>query len=234
MDKQIVLKVGGSVIYTENLDVNFPVLRKLKLWYEKAVDEYSKIVIVTGGGQLSRMIQGKISANIKEENFLHQIGMSVTQISANIIAGYLNDKEIYIPRKLGDAYEYLNDEKEARMVSGGLKIGWSTDMDAVVYADIIRTDRVFKVSNIEYIYDEDPRVNPNASPIRDISWNEYMKLFHINNGDNHSPNSNIPIDPLCAQFANSKGIGIHVTGGGKIELVEDFGELLQGGSYVHT
>ena len=118
MNKSIVIKIGGSVLYDEDLNVNFEVLEKLKKWYKKSLDEYSKIVIVVGGGNLSRMIQEKVSENIKDEEYLHQVGMSVTQISANITAGYLDDREIYIPRKLGDAYEYLNDEDTVRMVSG--------------------------------------------------------------------------------------------------------------------
>lgn len=233
MNKNIVLKIGGSVLYDENLDINFDVLKKLKSWYEKAVLEYSKIVIVSGGGTLSRVIQEKVSKQIKEEDFLHQIGMSVTQISANIIGGYLDDRNIYIPRKLGDAYEYLNDEENGRMVSGGLKIGWSTDMDAVIYADIIHAERVFKISNINYLYESNPKENPNAKPILDSSWEEYLKLFHINDGDSHKPNSNIPIDPLCAQFANTKGIGIHVTGGDRLNKIQDLEELFQGGTYIH-
>jgi uridylate kinase len=233
MNKSIVIKIGGSVLYDEDLNVNFEVLEKLKKWYKKSLDEYSKIVIVVGGGNLSRMIQEKVSENIKDEEYLHQVGMSVTQISANITAGYLDDREIYIPRKLGDAYEYLNDEDTVRMVSGGLKTGWSTDMDAVVYADILHLDRVFKISNVDYLYDSNPKDNPEAKPILDYSWDEYFKLFHITGKDNHEPNSNIPIDPLCANFADMKKIGIHFTGGRRLEEESELENLFQGGTYIH-
>jgi len=233
MKKSIVIKIGGSIIYDENLDVNFRLLRKLKEWYDSSLLEYSKIVVVVGGGKLSRMIHEKVSKKIKEEEYLHQIGMSVTQISANIVAGYLDDREIYIPRKLGDAYEYLYNEEQVKMVSGGLKVGWSTDMDAVVYADILQLDRVFKISNVDYLYDFDPRKNNSARPLLDISWDEYFKLFNITNGSVHMANSNIPIDPQCAQFANIKGIGMHLTGGSRIEEIKNLTDLLQGGSYIH-
>ncbi len=233
MDKSIVLKIGGSVLYDDNLDVNFEVLRKLRDWYKQSLDTYSKIVIVVGGGSLSRVIQDKVSKDIKDNEYLHQIGMSVTQISANIVAGYLDDMDIYIPRKLGDAYEYLNDEQEVRMVSGGLKTGWSTDMDAVVYADILHLDRVFKISDIDYLYDSNPKENGNAKPLSDISWNEYFNLFGITQNTEHIANSNIPIDPLCANFANMKKIGIHFTGGKRITSTSNIEELLQGGTYIH-
>lgn len=233
MDKSIVLKIGGSVLYDKNLDVNFDILTKLKNWYKSFLSVYSRIVIVVGGGTLSRVIQEKVSGDIVEDGYLHQIGMSVTQISANIVAGYLDDKDIYIPRKLGDAYEYLNDEEQVRMVSGGLKIGWSTDMDAVVYADILHLDRIFKISDIDYLYDSNPKEDPNAKPILDCTWDEYLKLFHITESDGHKPNSNTPIDPLCAKFADMKNIGIHFTGGKRIEKINSIEELFYEGTYIH-
>ena len=233
MDKSIVLKIGGSILYDENLDINFDLLQKLKDWYSSAGLEYSKIAIVVGGGNLSRMIHEKVSEKIKEEEYLHQVGMSVTQISANILAGYLDDKDIYIPRKLGDAYEYLNDEERVRMVSGGLKVGWSTDMDGVVYADILHLDRIFKISSIDYLYTADPKKDSNATPIVDTSWEEYFKLFGITNSTEHMANSNIPVDAQCAQFANMKRIGIHLAGGERLTEVSKLEELFQGGSYIH-
>jgi len=119
------------------------------------------------------------------------------------------------------------------MVSGGLKVGWSTDMDAVVYADILQLDRIFKMSSVEYLYDSDPRKNSGAKPLLDISWDEYFKLFGITSDSVHVANSNIPIDSQCAQFANKKGIGVHLTGGLRIEEVKNLTDLLQGGSYIH-
>jgi uridylate kinase len=233
MKKSIVLKIGGSVMYDENLDINFEFLSKLKNWYDKSQSEYSDIVIVVGGGCLSRMIQEKVREKIKEEYYLHQIGMSVTQISANIVAGYLDGMEIYIPRKLGDAYEYLNDEENVRMVSGGLKVGWSTDMVATIFVDILKGDRIFKISNTDYLYDSNPKENSNAKPLFDVSWDEYFEMFGITEGTLHIANSNIPIDPLCAQFAKRKNIGIHFTGGKRLSEIQNLEELFQGGSYIH-
>jgi len=233
MKKNIVLKIGGSTLYDKDLNINIDILSKVKKWYIDANEVYDRIVLVVGGGRLSRYIQEKLGDHINDEKYRHQIGMSVTQISANILSGYLDDREIYIPRKLGDAYEYLNDEERVRMVSGGLKSGWSTDMDAMVYADILHMDRVFKISNVEYIYTTDPKEDPLAKPILDISWDEYFKMFGITESTVHVANSNIPIDSSCANFARKKGISMHITGGKRINTKQELEDLLQNGTYIH-
>ena len=53
------MKLGGSVLYDNLLNVNKVVLDKLKNWYYEAAEEYEKVVIVVGGGTLSRNLQEK-------------------------------------------------------------------------------------------------------------------------------------------------------------------------------
>ena len=179
MKKEIVIKIGGSILYDNELNVNFKFLRKFKDWYISSGDEYENILVVVGGGKLSRILQNRVDEYIKEEEYLHELGMSATQVNANLVKGFLDDENIYVPRGLGDAYEYLKTDGKLRMVSGGLKIGWSTDLDAVVFADVLGIDRVFKISDVEYIYSTDPKKDPNAKAIKDISWNEYFRMFGI-------------------------------------------------------
>lgn len=78
-------------------------------------------------------MEEKISDSITHEEDLHSVAMSLTHTNATILASYLEDKEIFVPKKLGDAYEYLYMGNGRYMVSGGLKVGWSTDMDAAVF-----------------------------------------------------------------------------------------------------
>jgi uridylate kinase len=233
MQKSFVLKVGGSVIYDKTLDINKQLLSKLKDWYIRSKENYEKIVIVVGGGSLSRDLQEKIAGSVGGEEYLHSIGMSVTHTNANILKAYIEDPDIYIPQKLGDAYEILITDGKKTIVSGGLKVGWSTDMDAVVFADILGDSKIYKISNVDYIYDKDPKVNDDAQPIKDMTWAEYFELFDIQEDSTHSPNKNIPIDVECAIFSNQKGISIWFSGGERIEQKDTFEDILSEGTLVH-
>ncbi|HQC39300.1 MAG TPA: hypothetical protein PK804_01465 [Candidatus Dojkabacteria bacterium] len=51
MDKRdVVLKIGGSVLYQENQDINFGIMGKLKSWYVENREQFEKVVFITGGG----------------------------------------------------------------------------------------------------------------------------------------------------------------------------------------
>jgi predicted uridylate kinase len=229
----IVLKIGGSIIYDNSLNVNQDLLDKLKDWYSRKKDDYQSIVIVVGGGSLSRDLQEKISRHIGGQEYLHSIGMSVTHTNANLLRAYIGDPEIVVPQRLGEAYELLMDSGKSIMVCGGLKVGWSTDMDAAVFADILNESRITKVSNIDYIYDKDPSVVEDATPMKDMAWNEYFKLFNIQEDSTHTPNGNIPIDVECARFCKKKEISFWISGGSRIKEASVFEDIMTEGTLVH-
>jgi len=231
--RDVVLKIGGSVLYQENQDINFGIMGKLKSWYVENREQFEKVVFITGGGAMSRHLQERMQGNIQNQLALHNIAMSVTQTSAELLAGYLGDGSILIPKTLGDAYEHLVKEGPGTIVSGGLKSGWSTDMDSVVFADILQEKRVYKISNIDYIYDEDPDKNPNAKSFKDMSWDDYFDLFSITENDLHEANGSIPIDRGCANFCKNKGISFFICGGENITKKQSIAELFSDGTLVH-
>ncbi len=231
--KKLVLKIGGSVMYDENLDINFSLLHKVKNWYDRVKGEYSKIIFVVGGGKLSRQLQKKIGDSIKDKYSLHSIAMSVTQTNASLLCAILDDRSIYVPQKLGDAYEFLIDENTNTLVSGGLKVGWSTDMDASIFADIISANRVIKISDIDYLYDKDPDEFSDAKIIKNISWEEYFKLFDITEGSQHQPNKSVPVDKECALFSSKKKISFFICGGKKLFQKEDIEGIISEGTLIY-
>ncbi|MCD4756348.1 hypothetical protein K8R20_01895 [bacterium] len=229
----LVLKVGGSIIYDQLLNINFDLFKRLKVWYYQNKDKYDRIVLVTGGGALSRSMEEKISENIGGVDHLHDIAMSLTQTNATILASFLEDDEIFVPKTLGDAYEFLKDGSTKHMVSGGLKIGWSTDMDTAVFADILEADKVYKISNIEYVYDKDPKEFFEAKPITDMTWEDFFKQFEITMGEQHIPNVQSPLDVGCVQFCARKGLSFMITGGRTLDEIEEIDKLLQTGTFIH-
>lgn len=233
MKKSIVLKIGGSVIYDKTLNINKDLLVKIRDWYYRSKENYEKTIMVVGGGSLSRDLQEKIAGSIGGEEYLHNIGMSVTHTNANLLKAYIEDSNIYVPQKLGEAYELLMDEERKTIVCGGLKVGWSTDMDAALFADVLGESKINKISNIDYIYNKDPKINKDAQPIKDMTWEEYFELFGIQEDSVHKPNNSIPMDVECAIFCNKKGISLWIAGGKRIEEESTFEGILSDGTLVH-
>ncbi len=234
MKKDIVIKVGGSILYDHLLNINFDLFKRLKEWYLGNKKEYDHIVFVVGGGRLSREMENKVAESVKDIQGIHNIAMSITQTNSIILASYINDKEIFVPKTLGEAYEFLHSSEKGYMVSGGLKVGWSTDMDAAVFADALILDRVYKVSNIDYIYDKDPKEFFEARPIKDMTWKEYFKMFSILPNEEHTPNSHMPVDAKCSLFCAKKNISYNVTGGKLLYENDSLKKILKQGTFIHN
>ena len=234
MKKDIVLKVGGSILYDHLLNINFDLFGRIKKWYAENKEKYNHIVLVTGGGGLSRNMESKVSESIKDTDGIHNVAMSITQTNATILAAFIKDKNIFVPKTLGDAYEFLKSSEKGNIVSGGLKVGWCTDMDAAVFADALALDRIYKVSNVDFIYDKDPKEFFDAKPIKDMTWKEYFKMFSILPNDEHVPNAHIPVDAKCSIFCEKKNLSFQVTGGKFLYEVEKIDDILKQGTFIHN
>ncbi len=235
VSKKIVIKIGGSLIYDDQLRLNVLFLAKLKKWIDVNIEYYDKIVMVVGGGKLSRYIQEKTEDQTQTDDDLHGIAMQVTVLNAQILKEIFDEKDsdIVVPKTLGELFEFAMDDHHKVIISGGLKKGWSTDMDAAICANSIGHRRVYKLSVIDGVYDKDPSLHPDAQFIKELSWQDYFEIFDIEAGySTHKPNSRIPVDVQCAQYCKENGIDFFLSGGSGIEEVKDLGELFEEGTYI--
>lgn len=232
MKNDIVVKIGGSLLYGEGGKLNLEVLEKIRTWYADAISKYNRIIIVTGGGKLSRNLVDQLGSVLNDEISKHRIAKAITQINAEIIRGVLDSQNLHVPYTLGDAYDLIVDRGVKGLVLGGLKDGWSTDMDAAVMADLLDIDRVYKVSDIDFVYDKDPKQFTDAKPIRTISWQEYFDMFGITDlSVTHIANQHVPVDAHCARFSKSKGIKFFISGGKDI-YQKDLASIFEGGTAI--
>lgn len=231
--RSIVLKIGGSLLYKEGLNLEFAFITKLKAWYVRNRDQFDKIVMVVGGGKLSRFIGNEVDPYV-DDKAEHVVAMQTTILNAEIVRILLDDAEVQTPRTLGEGFEKLFDPTVKKIVMGGLKEGWSTDMDAAVAADFLGVKRIYKLSNIDHVYTADPKTDNNAQPIKEILWKDYFTMFDIVVGDTSlSPNNHSPIDSTCAQFCFNKGLSFFVSGGKYLANVDDIGSIFESGTLIH-
>jgi uridylate kinase len=90
------------------------------------------------------------------------------------------------------------------LVAAGWKPGFSSDYDAVLLAERFNADKVINLSNIEKVYTDDPKKNPDAKPIDAISWADFRAMV----GDEWVPGKNVPFDPIASRHASKIGIKV--------------------------
>jgi uridylate kinase len=90
------------------------------------------------------------------------------------------------------------------LIAAGWKPGFSTDNDAVVLAQRFSAGTVINLSNIARVYTDDPKKNPSAKPVEQLSWSEMLAIV----GSEWSPGKNTPFDPTAARAAAQSRIRV--------------------------
>lgn len=208
--KRVLLKLSGEALSNgtgEIYDVQFvdEVARALK----SAKDGGLEIAIVVGAGNIWRGRQGGEMDRISAD----RMGMLATVINsiclkdAIIRAGAEAVVMSSVPMApLAEDYssdaakKYLSDGKIV-IFGCGLGIPFlSTDTTGAVKAAEISADAMFMAKNIDYIYTDDPRKNPNAKKLERVKASEVLAM-------------NLKaIDATATAFCMSNGMPIHVFG----------------------
>ncbi|HKL85501.1 MAG TPA: UMP kinase [Treponemataceae bacterium] len=221
-----VLSVGGSIVAPDNPDPDF-LLRfssLIRSWL--AEDNSRKLIMVVGGGGPARSYQKAFreicpSGNNDEADW---IGIMATRLNAQLLKAVFSDicltDVIYDPTSV--------DVFTGRvLVAAGWKPGFSTDNDAVLLAERFNAKTVINLSNIARVYTDDPRVNPDAKPIDDISWADFRAIV----GDEWLPGKNVPFDPIASIHAQKADISVICAAGRDIDNLR---AILDGKSFIGT
>ena len=204
MQKTFILSLGGSLICPSDFDFDF--LKKLKQFVEKYSKKNHKFVIICGGGKLARTFQEIASNSSKLSNEeLDWLGIHATKINAYIVKSLFGSSaENFV---ISDPTKKISIKKNI-LIASGWKPGWSTDYDAVLLAKNFKVKEVINMSNIDYVYEKDPKKFKNSKKIERINWNGYLKL----SGTEWKAGMNVPFDPIAAKEAKKSGIRAYIIG----------------------
>ncbi len=184
--KRIILKLSGETLAPENKSGSFDASRvdRAAEAIIKLHDMGVQVGIVLGGGNIWR---GRFSDEMNPVN-ADQMGMLATIINALA----LQDAIVRLGRKATvltaqemtrfarlytrDTALKLMREGEIVLLSGGSgNPFFTTDTAAALRAAELNADAVFKGTTVEGVFDSDPRKNPNAKLIKDITYQEAIE-----------------------------------------------------------
>lgn len=225
-----VLSLGGSIVAPDKPDSEFlnAFVRMARDWVN-ANDE-NRLVLVVGGGAPARVYQSAYKETVAlldsnaDNNAADWIGVMATRINAQLVKAVFGDlcknDVVYNPtEKIEFAGKIL--------VASGWKPGFSSDNDAVLLAEKFNADTVVNLSNIQKVYTDDPRKNPDAKPLDEISWADFRKMV----GDEWVPGKNVPFDPIASKKAQELGLTVICSAGKDIENTRN---ILNGAAYIGT
>jgi len=224
-----VISLGGSIVAPDSVDTEF--LKNFTNLIRSFIEADSErhFIFVVGGGGPARHYQNayKEVSNAGNETCPQAadwIGIMATRLNAQLVKAVMsewcNQDVVTNPLEVDPLTGRV-------LVAAGWKPGFSTDYDAVLLAERFGADMVINLSNIEKVYTADPKKDPNAQPIDNISWAEFRALV----GDEWIPGKNVPFDPVASRHAEKIKLKVICAGGKDLENLR---KILNGENFTGT
>lgn len=208
----IIISLGGSLIVPGEIDIGF--LKSFKRSLQKYL-KTKRFFLFTGGGKVARNYQKVLLEFGADNSDRDWIGINISRMNAEIV------KQMFVKNSyskvITDPSKRVNTRKEI-VVAGGWKPGWSTDYCSVIMAKNSGLKTIINLTNIDYIYDKDPRKFPNAKQIKEISWKDFRKIV----GNKWTPGLSMPFDPRASKIAEILKIKVAIINGKKLDRLENF------------
>lgn len=220
----IVVSVGGSLLVPDGIDTDF--LKTFRRFILDHVGRGISFFIITGGGKAARNYQDAaraIRGDLPRED-LDWLGIHATRLNAHLLRALFAEEAQ--PRVVKNPTRGVRG-KHPVIIGAGWKPGWSTDYCAVTAAKHLGAKKVVNLSNIDHVYDADPKKNPNAKPLERISWKDFRKLIP----SEWDPGLSSPFDPVAAREAERAGLEVAIIHGANLDA---FDRYLRGKPFFGT
>ncbi len=171
--KTVVISLGGSRIIPNEVDYEF--LREFKTLISK--HKNTKFVVVTGGGTTARKYIDAYKKMHKSTYRQSRLGIAITRFHAFFMMDYFGKpaNEVH-PHSLHKIKNLLN--KNHVVFCGALRHSikpQTSDATSAQIASYLKCPFI-NVTNIKGIYTDNPKTNPKAKFIKQISWEDFNEM----------------------------------------------------------
>ena len=174
--QRIVIKLSGSLF---SFDTQATQLKDYAQLIKKIANDYQPI-IVTGGGRIARFYINLSREMGLDEAGLDLTGIMVSHLNAKLLISGLGDL-CYpsTPKNLEERSAALISEKI--IITGGIYPGQSTNATSALIAERTGAIKFFNATDVDGIYDSDPRTNSNAVLFDSIDVKECIDMLRNEN-----------------------------------------------------
>ena len=213
-DKTIIISVGGSMIVPNEIDTTF--LAQFKDLILDHTRRGFRFILIAGGGKTARRYQtaGNTVTPLTNED-MDWLGIHTTRLNAHLLRSvFVHEAH---PRIVTSPHDDI-DWKESILIGGGWRPGWSTDYVSTLIAKNFGIKKIINLSNIDYVYTADPRVDISAQKIESISWAEFRKLIP----SEWDPGLSSPFDPVASRECEKENMEVVILNGNNLENLRSY------------
>ena len=169
--KKVVIKLSGSIFNLESYDM-------IKKYARILIKIQNKVqpIIIAGGGKIARNYINIARELGYDESSLDLMGIDVSRLNAKLLISALNSYAYpNVAQTLEEISEFIESNKI--VVSGGLHPGQSTNATSALIAEKVRAIKFINATDVNGIYDLDPRKNENAKLFKEIDIKSCIKIL---------------------------------------------------------
>ena len=190
---RIALSLGGSIAAPDDLDTRL--LRGIAKELI-AASAARDVLVVVGGGRLSRRYIAAARELGADEGFLDWVGIDSTRLNARLVIAALGGVAYHdVPRSFEDALVAVR--SFPIVVMGGTHPGHTTDAVTTMLAEVARAQEVIILTNVDGVYTADPRTHPDARQLPEVTAARLIEIVGPQSADAGSPGV---VDPMAARI----------------------------------
>lgn len=208
----LIISLGGSLIVPDKVDTAF--LSEFRAIILRHARRYSHIIIVSGGGQTARRYQQAASAVVKTpSDDLDWLGIHSSRLNGHLLRTIF--RTVAQPEMITNPERMIKSKKKV-IIAAGFRPGHSTDYVAALLAKTYGIRHILNLSNIDYIYDKDPRKHKDVTPLKQLTWKQFRKMV----GNKWVPGKHVPFDPIAAKLGEELGLTVQVINGANLKNLD--------------
>jgi len=214
-NKTYIISIGGSLIAPEP-GIDWKFLKEFRQLILQLIKKGNKFYLIAGGGRTSRnyVAVARRVVKITAED-LDWLGIHATRLNAHLLRTIFREQA---HPQIIKSPTFRLVSREKIVVAAGWKPGWSTDYVATVLAHEYDIKTIINLSNIDYVYNKDPKKFKDAKKLAKISWSAFRKLV----GNKWDPGLNAPFDPIASQKSEKLGLEVIIMNGKDINNIKNY------------
>ncbi|MGB6463377.1 MAG: UMP kinase [Nitrosotalea sp.] len=169
--KRIVIKLSGSLFGLEDTKT----LKQFAEFFVKS-SKICQPIIIAGGGKIARHYISHARSSGADESTLDELGIEVSRLNARLLIFALQQKAYpHPPTNLKEAANAA--DSGLIVVTGGLHPGQSTNATAALIAEKVRASAFLNATDVDGVYDSDPRKNTHAKKFKKITLKNLRSML---------------------------------------------------------
>lgn len=211
---RIVLKIGHALFKGHSIE-----LEKIRGTADAILRLHNaghRMVVVVGGGEPSRTYINAARSLGADHATCDEIGIMVTRINALLLSiafGEASSRNII--GSFEDLERQLDAARDKILVGGGFTPAQSTDAVAALIAERLKADLLVKTTDVDGVYNADPKKNPDAKLLREVSIRRLRKIL----GQESTPGEYRLLDQVSLSILERSRIPVVIVNGSDPENI---------------